>query len=559
MVSHIVRKIVKVLLAVVIVTISAVIPLAIAPSTIQAASSTFYPDVHVETTSVDGIVRQVLSDMTWAAMRDGAGTSASDTSVISGITMDSSGWALHWNGMCRGIIVIDTSALPDTAIITGATLSLYGQAKRDDNNWQPNINIYSAAPASNTSLAAGDYNSLGTTAYATAITYNNWSITGYNTFTLNSTGLAAISKTGVSKFGVRNANYDVANNDPAWDGEQFSELSWYAADKGVGYKPTLLVTYTEISTPEITSNAASNIGQTTARLNSTLDNDGNEDCEIRFGYGTTSEAAVDFDDYDTVTAWVDDYTSGEHSYIDVDSLIADTTYYYRVQAKNSEGTVTSDEITFDTEAGLNEPDNFRGIPESTTIDLSWAKGIGASTTLIRYSFEAYPTTEAEGVELYSGTGSSTTHTGLTPGTTVYYSAWGESGGSYSGDYTTLLLTTLAGSTAGVDLTTPVEPGNWFMDVDYTTQSNMPFYSTINDIADSISVPRTTTWMMAAMLIAMILAFAVYRWREDYLSATIVLTVVMALGSAQLLIPGWIIMILVIVLVGIAFNKRGVAM
>lgn len=58
------------------------------------------------------------------------------------------------------------------------------------------------------------------------------------------------------------------------------------------------------------------------------------------------------------------------------------------------------------------------------IDLSWTKNTGDDYTLVRYDTSGYPSTITEGTEAYNGTGSSYSHTSLTPGLTYYYSAWG---------------------------------------------------------------------------------------------------------------------------------------
>lgn len=319
------------------------------------------------------------------------------------------------------------------------------------------------------------------------------------------------------------------------------------------------VNYTiPIGAPEIESKAASSVAKTTARLNAQIADDGGEACEVRFGYGTTTQAAVDFADYDTLTAWSGAYTIGQNPYVDVSSLTADTTYYYRVQAKNSAGTVTStDEITFDTLAGLNEPTNFNALPSATSVALSWVKGVGASTTLIRFSYTTYPTDETEGQELYSGAGSSYTHSGVASGTTIYYSAFGESGGSYSSSYATALATTLAGTGGELDFNDIEEPSNWFLDVDYTTQSGMFYYGTINDISDNLDMPRNTVWSLSALIIAMAGGFLVYVTRQSLLGGGAVMLIVMAISSAMWLIPGWILFVTLLILGGFGIlHQRG---
>ena len=61
---------------------------------------------------------------------------------------------------------------------------------------------------------------------------------------------------------------------------------------------------------------------------------------------------------------------------------------------------------------------------TTQINLSWVKGIGDDSVLIRYSDVSNPTSPTDGTELYNGTGTSINHTGLNPGDHIYYSAWG---------------------------------------------------------------------------------------------------------------------------------------
>ena len=733
-----------------------------------AASATFYPNAHPETTSVDGGVYRASSG-TWASVRDGAGTASYDEANSSEIRIQAANSTDWWTIMERFIMLFDTSSLPDDTTITSATLSLYGVHKQDPAGWTPDINIYSSNPSSNTWLTSSDYTTLGATAFSTAITYANWSTTGYNSFALNSAGLAAISKTGVSKFGARNANYDVANTAPTWVSDADALISFYTADYYSAYKPKLVIEYTvnaptittspatnvasttatlngnvtatggenpsvtvywgtndggqvpaswtyssaptspsqpqgvaafyknatglspgvlyyfsasatnsggtgwgttksfttsivaptvttsaatniglttatlngnvtstggenpsvtiywglsdggttpgnwtyssvptspsqpqgvgafyknatglnpgtlyyfsakatnsagtgwgttksfttSVTTPTIYVEAASNIAQTTARLNSTLDFDGGEACEIRFGYGDETQTAANFLLYDTVTSWVAGYTTGQHPYVDISGLTADHGYFYRVQAKNSIGTVTStDEATFTTEATVAATSNFRAVPRATSISLSWTKGSGAAETLIRYKFTSYPTGITDGTLLYLGTGSSTSHTGLTSGTIVFYTAWGKSGTDYSSAVNLLAVTT-AGAAAGDEIQAPTMPTNWLISTDYTTMSNFePFFSTINDIADAVNVPRNTAWMVASLVFSMLVAFVVFNFRHDsLLPAGIALVICISIASAQHLLPLWMLFLTFIIIIGVGVSRRQVA-
>ena len=216
--------------------------------------STFYPDPNVESTSVDGMVEQDSTAADFTAIRNAAGTlsrdnSADDTAArLESSNINADGF--RWRAIRRGIYLFDTSAIDDADSIDSATLSLSGFAKSDALSATPDINIYSSAPASNTALAAGDYDSLGTTAFSTTITYASFDATNYNDFALNASGLAAITKTGVSKFGSRNANYDVADVDPPYVAVSNSSLDVDTADtSGTTSDPKLVVTHTAASGP----------------------------------------------------------------------------------------------------------------------------------------------------------------------------------------------------------------------------------------------------------------------------------------------------------------------
>ncbi|OGO14671.1 MAG: hypothetical protein A2Z02_02925 [Chloroflexi bacterium RBG_16_48_7] len=224
-------------------------------------SATFYPDANPETTSVDGRATQYnASGDTWANIRGGAGNYASDSEAYTEVVIiESHSSTDKWLGIRRGILLFDTSSLPDACVISAADLSVYGKTKLDQNSWNPDLNVYSSAPASNTSVAAGDFDSLGTTAFCdTAKSYAGFSTSGYNDFSLNASGLAAIDKAGVSKFGFRNANYDVANSAPSWAGSKTSYFTIYFAEQGTGYKPKLVVTYT--ASPVSNNPSSANLG-----------------------------------------------------------------------------------------------------------------------------------------------------------------------------------------------------------------------------------------------------------------------------------------------------------
>lgn len=450
----------------------------------------------------------------------------------------------------RAAVFFDTSSLPDAAVLTAGTLSLYGRVDDSDTNFD--ITVTNGQPTyPRNPMVVGDYNKTHYAGSGGTLTTVGFSITGYNNLALDATGLSWISLTGTSKLVLRSSR-DIAGTAPT--GEE--NVTVWSYEKGTGYQPTLTLTYATTA-PSITANAASSIASTTARLNSIVNDDGGEACDVRFGYGTTSLLAANFALYDTITGWVSGYTIGQQPFVDVTTLIPATTYYYRAQIKNTDSTVTSaNEITFATEAAIADPSEFRAYPSSTSVELSWTLGAGSSQSLVRYSFTAYPATTADGTQLYLGANNNTTHTGLTAGTTIYYSVWGESGGAYSVNAANTMATTSASSETTGTMPTPGQPTGWFQSPNYANMSNFePIYTMVNGLADAFAMPRATAWYLWAMFISMLAGGIVLAISKHLAGGLVAMCIVIAVGWQQELIPLVMMLATVIPAVGILIIRR----
>jgi len=211
------------------------------------------PNPNPEATSVDGYVSHGdAGGLDWADLRNAAGTFSlsSGNALIVKIVSDAA--TDKWEELYRSIIIADIGSIVG-GTITGITVRLKKAFTADTLSITPDINIYASAPASNTELAAGDYDSFGDTAFCdTPITYAAWAAGDWHEFKLNAAGLAAAQTAadgdGIFKIGLRNANYDVANSAPAWSysvGAKSSQLSAYSADNLNEYAPQLVIDYTE--------------------------------------------------------------------------------------------------------------------------------------------------------------------------------------------------------------------------------------------------------------------------------------------------------------------------
>lgn len=209
------------------------------------AQLTFNPDPHVESTSVDGYVRRQGVNETWSTIYNGAGADSEDSTDDTRIAqIECSATTNQFGSLCRGIFLFDTSSIPDEATITSATFSLYLTAVTDQ--LAQKLGITSSDPVSDTAIANGDYAiaKFGSTKFATDIDLTDLNTGQYNDFALNASGLAAISKTGITKFAARISG-DIENTAPTWaTGETARVAGRYADFTGTDNDPKLVVNYT---------------------------------------------------------------------------------------------------------------------------------------------------------------------------------------------------------------------------------------------------------------------------------------------------------------------------
>jgi hypothetical protein len=138
----------------------------------------------------------------------------------------------------RGALFFDTSSLPDTAVITAATLSLYGYF--DESETEFDITVVDGSLL-NDPLVSLDYSDLliQTTSGGILNTVG-FSTSGYNDIPLNAAGMGWISKTGITKLGLRSSR-DITATAPV----VFEHVGVHPSDPngGIGYRPMLIVNF----------------------------------------------------------------------------------------------------------------------------------------------------------------------------------------------------------------------------------------------------------------------------------------------------------------------------
>ena len=209
-------------------------------------TSTFFPDPDTESTSVDGRSLNSAID-TYANVRDAAtGSFAQDNDASNNAFLTQLGGSFF--AVQRDFFLFDTSGIGDTDTITAAVISFAGTGSAADNADTSSINIVATTPASDTAITTADYDQAGSTVFA-SLAISSWNSTDgtYNDLTLDANGIAAVSKTGITKLGGRNS-LDVNNTTPLG----LNRVPIYYADQtGTTKDPKLVVTHATPTTDPV--------------------------------------------------------------------------------------------------------------------------------------------------------------------------------------------------------------------------------------------------------------------------------------------------------------------
>ena len=139
----------------------------------------------------------------------------------------------------RASIPFDTSSIPDDAIITGATLFLFGY-DADYSYTDFIIEIVQSNQSSSHSLTLSDFGVFAATSGGSLNT-GNWN--GYNelnSIILNEKGLSWINKKGITNLGLRSSR-DINQAEPF----QHEFINIWSSESNTSYKPYIVVEYQE--------------------------------------------------------------------------------------------------------------------------------------------------------------------------------------------------------------------------------------------------------------------------------------------------------------------------
>ena len=319
---------------------------------------TKYPGSIGTDNPVDGVGFLSVGKTTWADFTDAA---TCDTTSITDTAIDFI-WTNYNNGAPvvrgrRGFFCFDTSSIGDTDTISAATFSMAGNGTAESNSDSDVYHLLESGPASTSALATGDWDSFGTTSFGT-FSIGSWDETTgtYNALTINASGLAYISKTGITKFGTKaGTDFDKVRPSNAGSNRIYGLMSNNATTK-----PKLVVTYSVVVAPTVTTQAVDQIAATTATGNGNVTADGGATVTER---GTVWGLSANPTTSDTKV------TSGSGTGAFTTSLTglpSGTLIHDRAYAINSSGTSYGSDDSFTTSNAISVSDQLN-ITESKTI------------------------------------------------------------------------------------------------------------------------------------------------------------------------------------------------
>jgi len=198
--------------------------------------------------SGDGWVgRNPASLVSFSDLRDGDGTEYENGADQAYVALYGSTTSNLYDALRISALFPDTSGLGSSASISSATLYIKGLGGLNQLGGLE-IHVGGINPASTSTLAASDFQTRQHTSFG-YISFSSWSTSAYNAISLNSSGLSAISKTGITKLSVQ-TGHDINNSAPTWSSGNSNLVYFYFSEAtGTSSDPYIEITYT-IETPK---------------------------------------------------------------------------------------------------------------------------------------------------------------------------------------------------------------------------------------------------------------------------------------------------------------------
>ena len=215
------------------------------PVPMGGTDTIFRPDADTESNSVDGHIGFAGLDdrIDWAAATTDDGSAVTQTrdshGTINATAFQRSG---TWEDFTRAFLLFNTASI-GSDVVSAAVLA-FTSSQTTTSATEQTWSVVSSTPASNTALVAADYDNVGSTSFGSieadsGVTTDS---STYNAITLNGSGEAAISTSGVTKLAMR-WYADLADAEPS-SGTNGCQIQMLSADtSGTSKDPKLTVTH----------------------------------------------------------------------------------------------------------------------------------------------------------------------------------------------------------------------------------------------------------------------------------------------------------------------------
>lgn len=304
-------------------------------------TSTFYPDPHAESTSVDGYASR-NECYTFSHIRGTSGNESNDAAFSDWVVRLSSCGSSNFQLITRSIFGFYTAPIGSDTV-SSATFSVRGLTSTTD-FFSQSVVVDSVTKSTATSIGTSDYNIGnwdGAEQASNRVAFSSWSTSGYNNFTLNATGTANIVGTTTSWYGLR-SSADFDNQAPSWDSNKDSRIMGYFADQsGTTNDPKLVVEHTNSAPAAPTAlqtegqTNPTGIADTTPEFSAIYEDTNNNDQATHYRLQVSTDSSFATTTWDTTkTALAATTTEGSRSE-DISyagsTLTPDTTYYWRIK------------------------------------------------------------------------------------------------------------------------------------------------------------------------------------------------------------------------------------
>jgi hypothetical protein len=179
-----------------------------------------------------------IGQASWSAARDAASGTIDSTDNVA------AGYSTYRNPIydnSRFFMGFDTSSIPNNATIQSAKIKVYVVSRSGTD--PETLNVVAMSSGNPESLATTDYVNAGSTIFG-SLAYADASTSAYNEITLNASGIAAISLTGITKLAFRTTR-DINNTTPTVDQAGGNSLNIdHSTGSGAANVLQLVVEYT---------------------------------------------------------------------------------------------------------------------------------------------------------------------------------------------------------------------------------------------------------------------------------------------------------------------------